>query len=257
MQPVPEAAQNSQGFADRLAALAERNEQPTLLELSRDYRVDPRTARDAVSTQLMETYRVSGSKDAFTLLYELNHEDFLKIIYHHLRRACFPLDASDILQEVFFNVYRYPFKFKPERPTAFRNWTHSIIRNTVLKHSRRAQRDRVLPLGMSGSAADEDRQVLEPVDTHARQPVDEVADEESAQNLVRAYQLYLHFYIQAYRLLTPREKRVLHMVEVQGLAYRDIAEQLDVRVENMKMIVFRARRKIHSIMKRKFQWGVA
>ncbi|KAA3608689.1 MAG: RNA polymerase sigma factor [Planctomycetota bacterium] len=252
---------NLDSFAERLEAFAERyavefteeSGSDRLLKHARRFREAPtHSERDAVSTALMEAYKASGSKEAFALLYELNHEDFLKLIYHHLRRAFYNVDAADILQEVFFNVYRYPFKFKPERATAFRNWTHSIIRNTVLKHSRRAQRDHVLSIG-ARDRNDEDSLILEPADERASSPLDTTAEREAAECLSQAWMLYLHVYLGAYRCLTPREKRVLYLVEVEGLPYREAAKKVEVRVENLKMMVFRARRKIHSIMKRKFQ----
>lgn len=245
------------GFVERLEAFAERYAREagerTLLDQVRRMRASgAQSDRDAVSTLLMEAYKASGSKEAFALLYELNHEDFLRLIYHHLRRAYYPVDAADILQEVFFNVYRYPFKFKPDRSSAFRNWTHSIIRNTVLKHSRRAQRDRVLPLGIQERETDETL-VIEPADESAVTPLEDSAAREAADTLAGSWLLYLGFYLDAYRCLTPREKRVLFLVEVEGRPYRDAAELVGVRVENLKMMVFRARRKVHGIMQRKFQ----
>jgi DNA-directed RNA polymerase specialized sigma24 family protein len=55
--------------------------------------------------------------------------------------------------------------------------------------------------------------------------------------------------------LTPREKRALYLVEVDVLPYKEVAAMLDVRVENLKMMIFRARRKVYTIMKRKFSAG--
>lgn len=251
-------SQQFEGFSQRLEAFAEQHSRETkdkrLLGLAKRYRSAPTTSeRDAVSTSLMEVYKSTSSKEAFALLYELNQEDFLKLIYHHLRRAFYPVDAADILQEVFFNVYRYPFKFKPERTTAFRNWTHSIIRNTVLKHSRRAQRDHVVSIGTTDRNQADESPVLEPVDDRAFTPLESTAEREAVESLANAWMMYLHIYLHAYRCLTPREKRVLYLVEVDGLPYREAAAMVNVKVENLKMMVFRARRKIYSIMKRKFQ----
>lgn len=243
------------GFAERLEAFARElgreSGDRSLLEQARRLRAGAPGARDNVSTLLMESYKGTGSKEAFALLYELNHEDFLRLIYHHLRRAYYPVDAADILQEVFFNVYRYPFKFKPDRSSAFRNWTHSIIRNTVLKHSRRAQRDRMLPIGIREREG-EDSVLIEPSDERHAGPLDATADREALETLAASWLLYLGVYMEAYRCLTPREKRVLYLVEVDGRPYRAAAAEVGVRVENLKMMVFRTRRKIYGIMKRRF-----
>lgn len=250
--------QLGQDFAERLEAFARsyarETGDETLQELSERMREGATQAdRDALSTRLMEAYKQTASKEAFALLYELNQEDFLRLIYHHLRRSWYPVDAADVLQEVFFNVYRYPFKFKPDRNTAFRNWTHSIIRNTVLKHSRRAQRDRAVSLGGGVERDGLESVVPEPVDEKGPSPYESAAAREAAESLVRAWLLYLQVYLDAYRCLTPREKRVLYLVEVEGLPYREAAQEVKVKVENLKMMVFRARRKIHTIMKRRFQ----
>jgi hypothetical protein len=42
------------------------------------------------------------------------------------------------------------------------------------------------------------------------------------------------------------------MVEVEDRSYRQAAEALGIRLENLKMVVFRARRKIHRSMRRVF-----
>ncbi len=208
--------------------------------------------RDRLSTELMRIYRDSASNDAFGLLYEFNSEGILRLIFHHLRRSYYSVDAADILQEVFFNIYRYPFKFKPDRPSAFRNWTHSIIRNTVLKHSRKAQRNHAMSLGSTLDRDADDGLSLELEDANAVNPLDNTVAHEAEQELAGAWTLYLHFYLHAYRCLTPREKRALYLVEVDSLPYKEAAEKVGVRVENLKMMIFRARRKIFTIMKRQF-----
>jgi len=248
--------EHSSAFAARLQAFAQANPvvfgSGDLLELATEYADSPKQHKDAVSTTLMGVYSKTLSKEAFALIYELNHDDFLRLTYHHLKRSYYHVDAADVLQEVFFNVFRYPHNFKPERKSAFRNWTHSIIRNTALKHSRRAQRNHATTLN-GISRIDDDEMQLDFADDRAINPLEHSAEHEETEDLVRAWRLYLHYYLHAYRCLTPREKRVLYLVEVDNLPYREAADKVEVRVENLKMMVFRARRKIFTIMKRKFQ----
>ena len=45
----------------------------------------------------------------------------------------------------------------------------------------------------------------------------------------------------------------IHLVEVNGLSYRQAAVELGIKLENLKMVVFRARRKIHRSMRRVFE----
>ena len=241
-------------FAERLREFGRRSGEEELTQAADRLSNATVKERDQLSTELMRVYRDSASNEAFGLLYELNNEGVMRLIFHHLRRSFYAVDAADVLQEVFFNIYRYPFKFKPDRPSAFRNWTHSIIRNTVLKHSRKAQRNHALSLSVTDREMDENvPRELE--DESIANPLDATADREAHEDLVGAWSLYLHFYLHAYRCLTPREKRALFLVEADGLPYKEAAAKLDVRVENLKMMIFRARRKIFTIMKRQFSAG--
>jgi RNA polymerase sigma factor (sigma-70 family) len=241
-------------FAERLREFGQRSGEEELTQAADRLSDATVKERDQLSTALMRVYRDSASNEAFGLLYELNNEGVMRLIFHHLRRSFYAVDAADVLQEVFFNIYRYPFKFKPDRPSAFRNWTHSIIRNTVLKHSRKAQRNHALSLSVTDREMDENvPRELE--DDSIVNPLDATADREAHDDLVGAWSLYLHFYLHAYRCLTPREKRALYLVEADSLPYKEAAAELDVRVENLKMMIFRARRKIFTIMKRQFSAG--
>ncbi len=244
-----------ESFAARLQAFAGEVHNERLQDFSQRLANLTTRERDRLSTELMGVYAETHSNEAFALLYELNQEGVLRLIYHHLRRSFFTVDAQDILQEVFFNIYRYPKNFDSTKPAAFRNWTHSIVRNTTLKHSRKAQRNHVLSLTGPERDGDSELPNLEPEDVRGRTPLQETQRRETNEELIGAWMLYLHFYQEAYRCLTPREKRALYLVEVDELPYKEAAAKLDVRVENLKMRIFRARRKIFTIMKRKFAGG--
>ena len=60
--------------------------------------------RDQLCTRLMDTYKSTGSGDAYSLLFEITHRAFLAAISSRLRKHCYLLDPSDVLQEVFFNI---------------------------------------------------------------------------------------------------------------------------------------------------------
>jgi len=252
---TPLKSEQLAGFADRLGAFAQEAGHELLLDYAGRLGDLDAAERDRLSTDLMACFAADGSNEAFALLYELNQEGILRLVYHHLRRSFFAVDAHDVMQEVFFNIYRYPAKFDSTKAAAFRNWAHSIVRNTALKYARRAQRNHVVSL-TGGEDRDGSRlPSLEPEDEQGRSPLEDAQLHEENRELTSAWLLYLHFYQEAYRCLTPREKRALYLVEVDGMAYKDAAAKLDVRVENLKMRIFRARRKIFTIMKRRFGAG--
>ena len=73
---------------------------------------------------------------------------------------------------------------------------------------------------------------------------DEVSEEED--ELKRAWVLLLLHYAQAYQLLSPRDRRALHLIEVEGLSYSEAGKHLGVGRSNMKMIMFRGRKRLRA-----------
>jgi RNA polymerase sigma factor (sigma-70 family) len=204
----------------------------------------PETMRDAVSTRLMEAFRQRTVRAAFGLLYELNCQHLLVQVAGRLRRYASKADPRDVLQEVFFNIYRYPHRFNAEREDAFRVWSAMIVRNTVLKHLR--------ALGRGGRSEVPFDDLSEQPEMQAKNPLTGAIERESTTECARVYLVYLHLYLRFYGMLSERERTALHMVEVQEYSYRQAADELEIKLENLKMVIFRARRKIHRSMRRVF-----
>lgn len=202
----------------------------------------PQEFIDWVSTSLMDCYKDSGDSAVFALLFELNRASFLYAIQCNLRRSFHQVDAQDVLQEVFLNIYRYPHRFQPDKSDAFRGWGHRIARNTLLKFLKGASR-------LSRFQA-MDEEVLQPEDIRLRQPDRAASDAESSVVVNHAYLMYLQLYMLHYSRLTAKERRALSLVEVHGCSYRDVADALGIRLENLKMVIFRGRRKIFRGMER-------
>jgi RNA polymerase sigma factor (sigma-70 family) len=200
--------------------------------------------RDALSTRLMEVFRLHRSRASFGLLYELNHQQLLPQVASRLRRYASKADARDVLQEVFFNVYRYPHRFDCEREDAFRVWSATIVRNTVLKHLRST--------GRSGRFEVPFEDLPDQPQPGEQTPLGGVIEDESRRECHRVYLTYLHLYLRFYSMLSERERRAIHLVEVESASYRDAAAELGIKLENLKMVIFRARRKIHRAMRRVF-----
>ena len=64
----------------------------------------------------------------------------------------------------------------------------------------------------------------------------------AAPILILAIYTYLHLYLRFYSMLSDRERRAIHFVEVDELSYREAAAELGIKLENLKMVIFRARR---------------
>ncbi len=208
-------------------------------------REEPDAFRDALSTRLMDLFRLHQGRACFGLLYELNQQHLLVQVAQRLRRYQSRTDPNDLLQEVFFNIYRYPRRFDAARDDAFRVWTAMIVRNTVLKHLR--------SLGRSGRVEVPFEDLSEHPETQAAGPLGGAIRRESEGECRRVYQTYLYLYLEFYKRLSQREQRALELIEIQGASYRDAAADLGIRLENLKMVVFRARRKIYKAMRRVFE----
>ncbi len=200
--------------------------------------------RDAVSTRLMEVFKKDRSRGCFGLLYELNGSHLLTQVAGRLRRYASKADARDVLQEVFFNVYRYPHRFNSARDDAFRVWSAMIVRNTVLKHLRSQSR--------GGRAEVPFEDLPDQPAPSAPSPLNGAIEEESRIECARVYLTYLQLYLKFYSMLSERERRALFLVEVEEFSYREAAADLEIKLENLKMVIFRARRKIHRSMRRVF-----
>jgi RNA polymerase sigma-70 factor (ECF subfamily) len=191
---------------------------------------------DWISTCLMDVFKNTGDSAVFALLFELNRGSFLHAIQSSLRRAFHHVDPQDVLQEVFLNIYRYPHRFHADKADAFRGWGHRIARNTLLKFLKGQSRlARFLEI---------DEEAMQPEDLRTRRPDRAASEAESAAQVNDAYVLYLHLYLLHFGRLSPKEQLALTLVEVDGVSYRAAAVALGVRLENLKMVIFRGRRKI-------------
>ncbi len=230
-------------LADLSSELA-REEYARCLAILADPERDPENLRDALSTRLMESFRTQSGRGTFGLLYELNADHILHQVAGRLRRFASRSDPRDVLQEVFFNIYRYPHRFNAEREDAFRVWSAMIVRNTVLKHLR--------SLGRAAKHQLVSDDLLAQPAVPSASPLSGAIEAESRAECARVYLTYLHLYLHFYGMLSERERAALHMVEVEESSYRAAAETLGIKLENLKMVIFRARRKIHRAMRRVF-----
>jgi RNA polymerase sigma factor (sigma-70 family) len=189
----------------------------------------------------MDLYRERASTAAYSLLFELNMRPFSMIATRILRLTNSRADLGDILQETFLAIYRYPSRFCPDKPNAFRNWSYSIIRNTIYRHLQVDARE-AIPVDLVYDILPDDR---------AACPAAETETAESDERCQRVYGLLLCLYAQIYEHdLKPRDRLALQLVEVDHMAYRDAADVLSCKLENFKMIVCRARKKIFASLVR-------
>ncbi len=229
----------------RLQTLYDETQDNSIRELARQ--IDPNHLNeiwDLLNTRLMENFKNHGNTLAFSLIYELNYKNFTSTIYSQIRKCYALLDSADILQEVFFNIYRYPCRFKAQRPESFRHWTYSIIRHAIIKHLK--NQARVNRIELAGET------LTATVDPDSPTPLGRAITQESEDEYSLAFLFLLNLYLNQYRQLSPRERRALYLVEVRENSYKQAAEEMGTKLENLKMLIFRARKKVFRLMNESF-----
>ena len=184
--------------------------------------------------------RDTGSEEPLEALYRHArgrvHEWLCALGRHGFRG----LDPADLVQDTFVNVYRYPASFRDERATSFRSWVRTIAAN-ALRRAVEGSRQGGALLGLQEG-------VREPVDS-ARGPHRAAAEREELGHLAEAWALFLGHYAVAFGRLAERDRRALRLVEIEGCSYAEAGAELGVGPSNMKMIMLRARRRLHRHMR--------
>ncbi len=175
---------------------------------------DLRSVDDDVG--LMLAFR-HGEAAAFDRLFERWSAPLLRYLERMVRDTG---TAEELVQEVFLRVYRARERYKPE--ARFSTWLYRIGTNLALNELRRPRRrdphdsmdeDDARPLAAETSAVDDV--------VHARRLGEAAARELDA--------------------LPERQRAALWLTAVEGLAYAEVAEALDVTEQAVKALVHRAR----------------
>ena len=190
----------------------------------------PDRLANRIGTRLMAMYRDTRCPECFEALYAVTGPAVFHWIRGLLHRGIAHLDPGELLQDTFVNVYRY----REEHAGSFRVWVRTIAGNIVRRASGRRSRIsfQELPEGLQ-----------EPQDD-AETPELQLVRGEQEENLRSAWILFLSLYAQAWEELSQRDRRTLHLVEVENRSYQEAGRILGVGRSNMKMIVFRSRKRI-------------
>ena len=195
--------------------------------------------RARLETALMALFRDERDEAAFAALYEFAEAElsaWIAVLLSSAGRARGAVDPAELAQDTLVNVYRYADGFRDEHPRSFRVWTHTIATNLLRRSCVRRERGAwvALPEGHS-----------EPRDPHGS-PTEELVQREDRRSVLAAWMIVLVHYAEAYQQLSPRDRAALDLIEVQGLSYATACTRLRVGLSNMKMILFRARRRIRA-----------
>ncbi|OYT16240.1 MAG: hypothetical protein B7C24_08840 [Bacteroidetes bacterium 4572_77] len=167
--------------------------------------------------RLQEAFRrlPEGSAEAFRYLFSTYRESVYRYCLKMLGGDSEL--AKDAFQETFIKVFENRFKFTGEK---FQNWVLTIARNTCINMLRVQKESLMFDEAYIGGEKDET------VDFMLKEKIEKAINSLPAQL-----------------------KEAFLLREYNDLKYNDIAEILDVDVSLAKIRVFRARKKLQSIIK--------
>jgi RNA polymerase sigma-70 factor, ECF subfamily len=177
---------------------------------------------------LSDIEQLRGEAAAADAVFEMDEEAF-RALYDRTARALWaylsritgsPDLADDLLQETYYRFLRARVLYESDAHR--RNSLFRIATNLARDGHRRGLRGRFV-----GLAGDE-----------VRADVDVAADTERRTDLSRAM-----------ARLRPREREMLWLAYAQGSNHRDIAGTLGVKTESVRLLLFRARRKLAELLR--------
>lgn len=200
---------------------------------------DKNSLDNHIASQLMALFRDARDTESFEALHAFTQTSVYEWVLGLLRGSNGSLDAKEIMQDAYINVYRYAGSFRSDHDGSFRVWVRTIAGNLVRRaYSRRpTRRFEDMPEGFQ-----------EPVDPTLGPAGLAQVDEEQG-HLREAWMLMMSHYQSAFEELSSRDQYAMHLVEVEGMSYRDAGVELGVRQSNMKMILFRARKRLVNHMR--------
>jgi RNA polymerase sigma-70 factor, ECF subfamily len=171
----------------------------------------------ATATDVEEMFHMD--EDAFRLFYERTS----RAVWAYLSRATGdPRQADDLLQETFYRFLRAAGA--PTDEAHRRNYLFRIATNLVHDARRRPRLDAV--------------QMHDGIE-HA-----DPSQEDNAEGAARRVDLS-----RAMARLKPREREMLWLAYAQGSSHKEIADILGLRTSSIKLLLFRARRRLATMLR--------
>ena len=177
---------------------------------------------------------VSGDVNAFEGLLQRYEAHVVRMVKKHI-----PFDkVEEVAQDVFIRVYQSLPNFK--RDDSFKQWLSTITIRTCYDFWRKHYRYREIPV----SSLSEKHQIWleEAIATKSSQSFDERYSQKEAREVLDW----------ALDRLSPEDRMVLELVYLEGYSVNEAASLLGWSSVNVKVRSFRARKKLHKLLKEIF-----
>ena len=142
------------------------------------------------------------------------------------------VESEDLAQEVFIRAFRALNRFRGD--SSFRTWLYAIAANVVRTHLARRSRWQTVRTFWAGGEGSEDMNRVAEL---------EAPGEDAERALVRRDAID-----RALATLTPDQRLVITLRDVEGLDYREIAAALGVPIGTVESRLFRARQRLRPLL---------
>jgi len=173
-----------------------------------------------------------GDLQAFDVLVRRYKDQLLNFVYRFVGNRS---DAEDIVQETFLRVYKNKHYYK--EIAKFSTWVYTIASNLAKTELRRRKRHKIFSVS---NFVNEERDYDIPDKDHSpERKVDGTLKEDIIQKAIEK--------------LPPKFKEVIILRDVQGFAYEEISQILNIPLGTVKSRVNRGRLKLQEDLKFLFE----
>lgn len=166
----------------------------------------------------------AGNQESFERLVTRYQNPLCNFIYRHLGDRG---RAEDLTQQVFLQVYRSASRFNSSESVS--SWIFKIAFNLAFNENRRIRRMRLVETPL-----DNEREYGDGASAAA---VDKLEMEQQVMRLLKQ--------------LPDRQRATLLLRVNEGLSYREIGEALDLSIQSVESLIFRARQQLRRSMRNK------
>jgi RNA polymerase sigma-70 factor, ECF subfamily len=171
-----------------------------------------------------------GQQEALSPLFDRYHRLVLSIAAKIVRDRA---EAEDLMQEVFFEVYRFVGRFDPEKGTA-KSWIMQFAYYKSLKRRRY--------LALRGAFEKDQIEAFDPSEP-SHVPGSGIEEYSSSQELLAVVR-------QGMAELTPKQQEVVQLACFEGLLLSEVAERLEESLGNVRHHYYRGIEKLREFVKR-------
>jgi RNA polymerase sigma-70 factor, ECF subfamily len=184
----------------------------------------------SVLTSLFKSQATEAQrKQEFEHLMKASHRQALNLAYRLTNNLA---EAEDLVQESFVRAYRFFHRY--DRSLSFNSWLYRIITNVHIDSLRRKSRVRTTSLDHSGVDGNIAWEI----------PDEQAIPDRDMMNAELNDKLQL-----ALKAMTPEFRSAVLLADVEGMAYEEIAEAMNISVGTVRSRIHRGRKQLRDRLK--------